>query len=63
MSLINWLFGAIFFVLDVIAIAGIINSDAQPKHKLLWIAIVVLLPVIGFLAWFFAGPKMVIQRR
>ncbi|MFB2531973.1 PLDc N-terminal domain-containing protein [Paracoccus sp. p4-l81] len=63
MGLISWLFGAILFVLDVIAIASVINSDATGGRKLMWIAIIVLLPVIGFIAWFLFGPKMAVARR
>lgn len=63
MSLVNWLFGAILFVLDVIAIASVINSDATSQRKLIWIAVIALLPVLGFIAWFFAGPKMIVPRR
>lgn len=61
--MLNWLIGAIFFVLDVIAIAGIINSNATNQQKLLWILGIVLFPVIGFLVWFFMGPKTEVPRR
>ncbi len=62
MGFISWIFGAILFVLDVLAIASIINSNATGRQKLIWIAVVALLPVIGFIAWFLAGPKMVTTR-
>lgn len=61
--MLNWLFGAIFFVLDVIAIAGILNSNADNQKKLLWILGVVVFPVIGFVVWFFAGPRMNLPNR
>lgn len=57
MSFFGGLFGLIVFVLDVWAIASIINSNATGGRKLLWIAIVVIFPVLGLIAWFFAGPK------
>lgn len=53
----EYLFGIIIFVLDVLAIASIINSGASNGTKILWIAIVVILPVIGLIIWYFAGPK------
>lgn len=49
--------GLLVFVLDVWAIASIFNSTAETNVKVLWIAIVVLLPFLGFLIWLFAGPK------
>lgn len=51
------LIGLIIFALDVWAIASIINSGAENGQKILWVAIVAILPVIGLLLWYFAGPK------
>lgn len=53
----NYLFGTIIFVLDVLAIASIINTNASTGTKILWIAIIVILPIIGLIIWYFAGPK------
>lgn len=49
--------GLIIFVLDVWAIASIINSKVETGTKVLWILLVLLLPLIGFLIWYFAGPR------
>ncbi|MDN5567436.1 MAG: PLDc N-terminal domain-containing protein [Paracoccus sp. (in: a-proteobacteria)] len=53
----GWLFSVIVFVLDVWAIAQIINTNASTQSKLLWILLIIVLPVIGFIIWYFAGPK------
>ncbi|RJE80997.1 PLDc N-terminal domain-containing protein [Paracoccus sp. JM45] len=53
----GWLFSVIIFVLDVWAIAQIINTNTSTKAKLLWILLILVLPVIGFIIWYFAGPK------
>ncbi len=53
----NYIFGIIIFVLDVLAIASIINTNASTGTKILWISIIVILPVIGLIIWYFAGPK------
>jgi succinate dehydrogenase/fumarate reductase cytochrome b subunit len=53
----NYVFGIIIFCLDVWAIASIINSGATSGKKILWIAIVAILPVLGLIIWWFAGPK------
>jgi len=49
--------GLLIFVLDIWAIASIFNSNEETSKKILWILLVLLLPLIGFLIWFFAGPK------
>jgi len=51
--------GFIVFVLDVWAIIQIWNSKAEDFHKAVWIATVVFLPVMGFIIWWFVGPKSV----
>lgn len=49
--------GALVFILDIWAIAMIINSQAETGNKVLWTLLVLFLPLIGFLIWFFAGPR------
>ncbi len=49
--------GALIFILDVWAIAMIFSSNETTGQKVFWILLVVVLPLIGFLIWFFAGPR------
>ncbi|MEM9433617.1 MAG: PLD nuclease N-terminal domain-containing protein [Pseudomonadota bacterium] len=49
--------GLIVFGLGIWAIVSIINSSATTGSKAIWIILVLVLPVIGFLVWFFAGPR------
>lgn len=51
------LLGIIIFALDVWAIASIINSNAARSSKILWVILVAVLPVLGLILWWFAGPK------
>lgn len=51
------LWGLIVLAADIWAIVNIIQSGASTQAKVLWILLVILLPVIGFIIWFFAGPK------
>lgn len=51
------LLGLIIFALDVWAIASIINSNASGTSKLVWIILVAVLPVVGLIIWWLAGPK------
>lgn len=53
----EYFFGIIIFALDVWAIASVINTNESNGTKILWIAIIAILPVIGLLIWWFAGPK------
>jgi hypothetical protein len=49
--------GLVILILDIWAIVSVINSSRDIGTKVLWIALVVILPVIGFIAWLLAGPK------
>ena len=51
------LFGVLVLVADVYAIIKTAQSGATPGAKALWIALVLLLPVLGVVLWFFAGPR------
>jgi hypothetical protein len=39
------------------SIVSIIGSDAQPKEKMLWIAAIIFLPLIGLCVWIDSGPR------
>lgn len=51
------LFGIILLVLDVWAIIRIAQSNAEPIWKAIWIVVVLVLPVLGLIIWWFFGPK------
>ena len=51
------LFGIITFLLDVWAIISIVNSSAERRQKIIWVLVVAILPLLGFLAWLAMGPK------
>lgn len=53
----RYLLGVVIFALDVWAIASVINSGATRGSKLLWVAIIAILPVVGLILWYFLGPK------
>ncbi|AOS98657.1 hypothetical protein AUP74_03291 [Microbulbifer aggregans] len=48
--------GVLIFIADIYAIIKILQSSASGLKKLVWVLIVLLLPVIGLIIWFFAGP-------
>jgi len=49
--------GFIIFVLDIYAIIKIVGSSASTLAKIIWVLVVLFLPVVGLIAWFFIGPK------
>ncbi len=49
--------GLIVFALGIWAIVSILNSKVETGTKVLWILLVLILPVVGFIIWYFAGPK------
>ncbi|SDU07024.1 PLDc N-terminal domain-containing protein [Halopseudomonas salegens] len=50
-------FGLIILILDIWAIVNIVQSKAGNGAKVLWILLVLLLPLLGLIIWFFAGPR------
>ena len=54
---VNGFWGLIVLVADIWAIVNILQSGASTGKKVLWTLLVILLPVLGFIIWFFAGPK------
>ena len=51
------LFGLVVLIADVWAIVNIFQSGADTGNKVLWIVVVFLLPLLGFILWYFWGPK------
>lgn len=49
--------GLIILVLDIWAIVKTIGSSASTGSKVLWVLVILLLPVLGLILWFFFGPK------
>jgi hypothetical protein len=49
--------GLIILIADVWAIVNIFQSGADTGRKVLWTVLVLILPVVGFILWFFLGPK------
>ncbi|HMD29199.1 MAG TPA: PLD nuclease N-terminal domain-containing protein [Steroidobacteraceae bacterium] len=51
------LYGLIVLIADVWALVNIFQSRADTGRKVLWTVLVIVLPVLGFILWFFLGPK------
>ena len=51
------IFGLLVLIADIYAIFNIFTSRASFGAKLLWTLLVLVLPVVGFIIWYFAGPR------
>lgn len=49
--------GLLILVGDIWAIINILQSTAANEKKLIWIIVVVLLPLLGLILWYFLGPR------
>jgi hypothetical protein len=49
--------GLFIFVADIFAIVNIAQSAAPTGEKVLWCLLILILPVLGLLIWFAAGPR------
>jgi hypothetical protein len=53
----NGLLGLLILIGDIWAIINIFQSSASNEKKLLWILVVLLLPLLGLILWYFLGPR------
>jgi hypothetical protein len=54
---VGGILGLIVLVLNIWAIVKTVQSGASTGAKVLWILVVLIFPVVGFLAWLLFGPK------
>lgn len=55
--MLEGLIGLVILALDIYAIIQVVGSAASTGAKILWILLIVVLPVLGLIIWWFAGPK------
>jgi succinate dehydrogenase/fumarate reductase cytochrome b subunit len=53
----NGIWGLLILAADVWAVLNIAQSSASNEKKALWIVLVVVLPVVGLVLWYFLGPR------
>jgi len=51
------LIGLIVLVADIWAIVQVFQSRESNGTKVLWTALIIVLPVVGLIIWYFAGPR------
>lgn len=49
--------GLFVMALNIWALISIISSHTTTGSKVLWSLLVLILPILGFIIWLFAGPR------
>ncbi|UKV14882.1 PLD nuclease N-terminal domain-containing protein [Thalassospiraceae bacterium SW-3-3] len=49
--------GLIILIADIWAIINVMGSGASTGSKIIWTILILVLPVLGLIIWFFAGPR------
>ncbi len=55
--MINGILSLLILAADIWAILKIVQSSESVGSKVLWTLLVLLLPILGLIIWYFAGPK------
>jgi hypothetical protein len=51
------LLGVLVLIADVWAIVNIMGSGRRTGDKVLWVIVILLLPIVGWIIWLAAGPR------
>jgi len=54
--MLSTIFSLLVLVADIWAIINIVQSRESTGTKALWVVLVLVLPVLGLVIWYFAGP-------
>lgn len=54
---VGGLLGLILLIAIVWAIVSTVQSDAGTLAKVIWVVVLLLLPLFGFIVWLLFGPK------
>ncbi|MBN1545420.1 MAG: PLDc N-terminal domain-containing protein [Syntrophaceae bacterium] len=49
--------GLVILILDIWAILQVFKSNATTGAKILWTVVIIVLPILGLIIWYFMGPK------
>ncbi|WP_272001641.1 PLD nuclease N-terminal domain-containing protein [Roseovarius sp. ZX-A-9] len=51
------LFGLLILIADLYAIYQVLTSGTSTAAKVVWTLAILVLPILGFIAWLLAGPR------
>jgi len=49
----------IVLIIDVVAILDVWNRESSMEKKILWIVVIILLPLVGPVAWYVISRKII----
>lgn len=49
--------GLLILIADIWAILNIAQSRVETVNKLIWIVLILVLPIVGLIIWWLAGPR------
>lgn len=55
----NGFLGFVVFFLDIWAIVNVVGSRVSVLKKVIWVIVILLLPILGFILWLIFGPRAV----
>jgi len=51
------LVGLLVLIGDIWAVVNVVQSRATTAQKVIWVLLILVLPLIGLVIWYFAGPR------
>jgi hypothetical protein len=54
---VGGILGLIILIADIWAIVKTFESPSSSGAKVFWILLILILPLLGLIIWFFAGPR------
>ena len=51
------IFGLAILIADIWAIISIVQSRETNGIKAMWVVLILVLPILGLIIWYFAGPR------
>lgn len=55
--MLNSIIALLVLIADVWAIVQVFQSRESTGTKVLWIVLILVLPIVGLIIWYFAGPR------
>jgi len=56
---IGGFFGLILLIANIWAIINIVQSRSSTGAKVLWVVLILIVPLLGFIIWLIMGPRSV----
>lgn len=53
---LTYIGSVLLLIADIYAVVMIVQSSEETLKKILWLVVVILLPLIGLIIWYLAGP-------